>query len=62
MPEGIDELLARACAKIAPTWPLDRFIAVNPFWEMTDRSLPSVATTLASLSGTRLLMPRAWFF
>jgi hypothetical protein len=50
-----------ACARIAPTWPLDRFIAVNPFWPRTDKPLPEVAGELAALSGARLLMPRAWY-
>ena len=51
----------RACASIAPTWPLDRFIAVNPFWQRTDKPLPQVAGELAALSGAHLLMPRAWY-
>lgn len=51
----------RACARIAPTWPLDRFIAVNPFWSRTDKPLPQVAAELAALSGARLLMPREWY-
>jgi uncharacterized protein YbcC (UPF0753/DUF2309 family) len=57
----LKDAAARACARIAPTWPLDRFIAVNPFWSRTDRSLPRVAGELAALSGARLLMPRAWY-
>jgi uncharacterized protein YbcC (UPF0753/DUF2309 family) len=51
----------RACARIAPTWPLDRFIAVNPFWPMTHRPVSEVAGELAALSGARLLMPRKWY-
>ena len=50
-----------ACARIAPTWPLDRFIAVNPLWGMIDRPLPEVAGQLRALSGATLLMPRAWY-
>ena len=50
-----------ACATIAPTWPLDRFIAVNPFWGRTDKPLAKVAGDLAALSGARLLMPRKWY-
>lgn len=53
--------IAGACARIAPTWPLDRFIAVNPFWGMIDQPLPDVAGALLGLSGSRLLMPRAWY-
>ena len=51
----------RASASIAPTWPLDRFIAVNPFWARTGAPLPQVAGDLAALSGARLLMPRQWY-
>lgn len=51
----------RACEHIAPTWPLDRFIAVNPFWPRIDKPLPQVAGDLAALSGARLLMPREWY-
>lgn len=50
-----------ACARIAPTWPLDRMIAVNPFWGMVDEPMPEVAARLAALSGARLLMPRRWY-
>ena len=56
-----NEAVERACASIAPTWPLDRFIAVNPFWSRTGKPLPRVAGELAALSGARLLMPRAWY-
>jgi uncharacterized protein YbcC (UPF0753/DUF2309 family) len=54
-------LLDRVCGSIAPTWPLDRFIAVNPLWNMTDRPLPEAAARVAALMGARLLMPRAWY-
>lgn len=57
----VDAVMERACALIAPTWPLDRFIAVNPFWEMVGEPLASVSATLTALSGARLLMPRGWF-
>ena len=51
----------RACARIAPSWPLDRFIAVNPFWSRTDQPLAKVAAELAALSGASLLMTREWY-
>jgi uncharacterized protein len=50
-----------ACARIAPTWPLDRFIAVNPYWGRIDRPIAEVAAQLAGLSGSPMLMPREWF-
>ncbi len=61
MSDPIIEAADRACARIAPTWPLDRFIAVNPFWAHTNKPLPRVAGELAALSGARLLMPREWY-
>jgi len=57
----IDEAIESACARIAPTWPLDRFIAVNPFWGSVERPISEVAAELSSLSGAQLLMPRVWF-
>ena len=57
----LDEVIQRVCAKVSPTWPLDRFIAVNPFWGMIDTPLPDVAAKLRALSGAHLLMPRAWY-
>jgi len=58
---SLDETVSRACARIAPCWPLDRFIAVNPFWGMIDTPLREVAAKLCALSGAQLLMPRAWY-
>ncbi len=57
MPEAI----AAACARIAPTWPLDQFIAVNPYWGWVDQPMPQAAAALETLGGTRLTMPRPWF-
>jgi uncharacterized protein YbcC (UPF0753/DUF2309 family) len=50
-----------ACARIAPTWPLDRFIAVNPYWGQLERTMPAAAAQLAVLSGSPILMPRSGF-
>ncbi len=51
----------RACARIAPTWPLDRFIAVNPYWGQIERPIAAAAAQLAGLSGSPMLMSRAAF-
>jgi uncharacterized protein YbcC (UPF0753/DUF2309 family) len=55
------ERVAEACARIAPTWPLDQFIAVNPYWGWVERPAAQAAAALGSLSGARLTMPREWF-
>ena len=53
--------IATACGRIAPTWPLDRFIAVNPYWGWRMLPAPEAAARLGVLAGTRLTMPRSWF-
>ena len=50
-----------ACGRIAPSWPLDRSIAVNPWWGFVDRPIATAAAELAASAGARTLMPRAYF-
>ena len=50
-----------ACSRIAPVWPLDQFIAVNPWWERINRTPQECAARLAALSGAQLLMPGSFF-
>ena len=60
-PLAITAHIASACDRIAPTWPLDQFIAVNPYWGWRGSSAPHAAATLGALAGTSLTMPRSWF-
>ncbi|MEO7107315.1 MAG: putative inorganic carbon transporter subunit DabA, partial [Rhodoferax sp.] len=57
---SVQTAIDAACARIAPTWPLDRFIAVNPYWGQLDRPIAAAAAQLAGLSGSPMLMPRSW--
>ncbi|TAG32736.1 MAG: DUF2309 domain-containing protein [Polaromonas sp.] len=57
----LDAAIDAACARIAPTWPLDRFIAVNPYWGQLERPIAAAAAQLAGLSGSPMLMPRHWY-
>ena len=50
-----------AAARVAPTWPLNEFIAVNPYWGWIGQPMPEAAAALGTLAGTRLTMPRDWF-
>ncbi|CAM5780880.1 YbcC family protein [Rhizobacter fulvus] len=50
-----------ATARIAPTWPLDQFIAVNPYWGWVGQPIADAAATLGTLTATRLTMPREWY-
>jgi len=51
----------QVCARIAPTWPLDRLIAVNPWWSLRHLDMPKVSVRLAALSGSRAIMRRQYF-
>jgi uncharacterized protein len=53
--------IACATARVAPTWPLDQFIAVNPYWGWLAHPIHEAAAALGTLAGTRLTMPREWF-
>ena len=59
--QRLDEQIATAVARVAPTWPLDQFIAVNPYWGWVGRPMPEAAAMLGTLAGTQLTMPREWF-
>lgn len=50
-----------ACARIAPTWPLDRFIAVNPLWGWIQEPFPTVAAKVGALGGATFVPDRATF-
>ena len=57
--------LARAGERIAPTWPLDRWIAVNPWWGLRDLPIEQADALLARRGGGRLTLApefyrRAW--
>lgn len=55
----IDAACAQACRAIAPAWPLDRAIAVNPHWERIQLSVRTVAARMAVLGDIRVFPPRA---
>ena len=59
--QRLADQVAVATQRIAPTWPLDQFIAVNPYWGWVGRPITEAAAALGTLSGTRLTMPPEWF-
>jgi uncharacterized protein YbcC (UPF0753/DUF2309 family) len=57
--------IGNALRAVAPSWPLDRQIAVNPYWGFVDQSFDYVAVTMHRLLGSRCTLPsseylRAW--
>jgi uncharacterized protein YbcC (UPF0753/DUF2309 family) len=57
----LEQTITRACDRIAPSWPLDRMIAVNPLWGYISAPIDHAAADVAALSGATLLMPRSWY-
>lgn len=50
-----------ACDWIAPAWPLDKSIAVNPWWKMRDLPMAEVAAKLQTLGNVHMLMPKSYY-
>jgi uncharacterized protein len=49
----------QACQAIAPSWPLDRSIAVNPHWSRIGMPVRRVAARMAVLGNIQVFPPRA---
>ena len=58
--EKIETACAEACQAIAPAWPLDRAIAVNPHWSRIGRSVREVAARMAVLGDIRVFPSRSY--
>jgi uncharacterized protein YbcC (UPF0753/DUF2309 family) len=54
----IEQACSQACQAIAPTWPLDRAIAVNPHWSRIGMPVRRVAARMAVLGGIQVFPPR----
>lgn len=50
-----------ACRRIAPLWPLKHFVAVNPYFGLSDQSFWQADQTLRRVCGTGLCMPREYY-
>ncbi len=53
--------LQNACAKIAPLWSLENFVAVNPFWELKHLPFENAAGLLEKTGGAKLTMPFSFY-
>ncbi|MDL0433493.1 DUF2309 domain-containing protein [Marinobacter sp. TBZ242] len=53
--------ISRACEMVAPVWPLDQWIAVNPFWGLRNLKAPRVDSLLRQRRGESMLMPLAFY-
>lgn len=57
----LEQTLRAACARIAPLWPLERFVAVNPYLGMSDLPFGDAAERLAAAAGARTTMPAGFY-
>jgi hypothetical protein len=56
----IEAACEQACRCIAPAWPLDRAIAVNPHWSRIGMPVRRVAARMALLGGIQVFPSRAY--
>lgn len=58
---NLDRLIDAACARIAPLWPLKHFVAVNPFFGLSDQTFQDASDTLARILGHGIYMSRDYY-
>jgi uncharacterized protein YbcC (UPF0753/DUF2309 family) len=56
--EGVIDV---ACRKLAPVWPLRRFVAVNPFLGFSDHSFAATSARIKRVAQINMLMPRGFY-
>ncbi|MFN3447661.1 MAG: putative inorganic carbon transporter subunit DabA, partial [Roseococcus sp.] len=52
-------LLRRVAGRIAPLWPLQDFVAVNPFLGLAEQPFGAALARLSAIGGVETLPPRA---
>lgn len=57
----VSDQITQAINRIAPAWPLDRAIAVNPWWGFVDQPFDQATAQLRRLADARTHMSPAWF-
>jgi hypothetical protein len=59
--ESLERAVDRVTHGLAPVWPLNTFVAVNPFRGLADRPVADAARTVARTAGARMTMPRSFY-
>lgn len=60
--KAILDLAQNACERIAPLWPLESYVAVNPFMGLSDKSFDEAAKELGYLGDLKLTMNSDFYF
>ena len=58
---ALEKKIERACSRIAPLWPLQHFVAVNPFLGFCDEPFALTCARLRRVARTDMLMPRSFY-
>lgn len=58
---SLPDTLRQACKKIAPVWPLESFVAVNPYLGLIDQKFESTAQLLATVGGIQMTLPTSFY-
>lgn len=53
--------MRQACKKIAPVWPLENFVAVNPYLGLTDQKFATAAQNLARIGASTMTLPISFY-
>ena len=59
--ETLHRAIVAAIDSIAPAWPLDRMIAVNPYWGRIRQPFEDAAAALAHTAGSPLTLPLEYY-
>ena len=55
--DALQSAVASAIDSVAPNWPLDRMIAVNPYWGRIQQPFETAASDLANIAGSAMTFP-----
>lgn len=57
----LNNSIEKACKRIAPAWPLENSVAVNPYLGMSDMTFEEAAETLLNRGDIKLYMPLSFY-
>jgi uncharacterized protein YbcC (UPF0753/DUF2309 family) len=58
---ALESAMTQACAKIAPLWPLENFVAVNPYMGLSDRKFEEAALELERSGNVNMTLPLSFY-
>ena len=59
--DAVKTAIDRTTHAVAPVWPLETFVAVNPFHGLADQTVAEAAYRVARSAGARMTMPRRFY-